>query len=384
MTPPPATNLYKSFDIQGFRQFESIHIDHLNRVNLILGPNNSGKTSLLEAIFSHACGLDYWAFIDLVMLSRHDNIFHGAYDYGEKIIEIFNYQQNSPFTYSITGTPHATNNPQTLSSQFTPSTYLARINPIRMQHAILSSEPSQKGGLLEGGLLTQPYMLGEWESHLEGKARKGNIIHSSSYHQSNVQPFLGSKFHNLLSHRYPDDASIIFGALKRNNILDEFVKEMQQIFPEINAIDILPFPDGRQSSVYIRSDNKQPLQLSAFGDGVRRWFCMLGYFITYPNLPHCIEEVDSMFHPSALETLSEALVNYSHTYNNQLFMTSHNIEFADIFLETLYGENGILKDRDDCVSVYTIVQSESGQHKLRSFTGREAYDVRNRFKLELR
>ncbi|MBI1924855.1 AAA family ATPase [Candidatus Poribacteria bacterium] len=48
--------MYKSFHIQNFRCFKDFSINNLERVNLIAGGNNVGKTALLEAIFLHAGG----------------------------------------------------------------------------------------------------------------------------------------------------------------------------------------------------------------------------------------------------------------------------------------------------------------------------------------
>lgn len=45
--------MFKSFSIKNFRCFEELTLDSLERVNLIAGKNNTGKTSLLEAIFLH-------------------------------------------------------------------------------------------------------------------------------------------------------------------------------------------------------------------------------------------------------------------------------------------------------------------------------------------
>ena len=42
--------MYTSFRVQNFRCFEDLRIDDLARVNLIAGKNNTGKTSVLEAI----------------------------------------------------------------------------------------------------------------------------------------------------------------------------------------------------------------------------------------------------------------------------------------------------------------------------------------------
>lgn len=47
--------MYKSFEIRNFRCFPRLTLAHLERINLIAGVNNIGKTALLEALFLH-CG----------------------------------------------------------------------------------------------------------------------------------------------------------------------------------------------------------------------------------------------------------------------------------------------------------------------------------------
>jgi predicted ATPase len=47
--------VYQSFDVSNFRCFRELNLAQLERVNLIAGVNNVGKTALLEALFLH-CG----------------------------------------------------------------------------------------------------------------------------------------------------------------------------------------------------------------------------------------------------------------------------------------------------------------------------------------
>ena len=41
--------MLENFDVEDYRGFRKLHVEGLRRVNLIVGRNNSGKTSLLEA-----------------------------------------------------------------------------------------------------------------------------------------------------------------------------------------------------------------------------------------------------------------------------------------------------------------------------------------------
>jgi hypothetical protein len=45
-----------SFDVRGFRAFSRLRIERLGRVNLVVGKNNVGKSTLLEALWIYAAG----------------------------------------------------------------------------------------------------------------------------------------------------------------------------------------------------------------------------------------------------------------------------------------------------------------------------------------
>lgn len=47
--------ILNSLEVKGFRAFQHLQIERLGRVNLIVGKNNIGKTSLLEALYIYAC-----------------------------------------------------------------------------------------------------------------------------------------------------------------------------------------------------------------------------------------------------------------------------------------------------------------------------------------
>lgn len=48
--------MYRSFSIQNFRGIAELQLGDLGRINLISGPNDIGKTAVLEALFLHASG----------------------------------------------------------------------------------------------------------------------------------------------------------------------------------------------------------------------------------------------------------------------------------------------------------------------------------------
>ena len=115
--------------------------------------------------------------------------------------------------------------------------------------------------------------------------------------------------------------------MKRYGILPEFTKEMQRVFPEVYEIDTIPYPDGTQGPVYVIVPDGQRIPIYTFGDGMRRWFRLLGHMLVNQNALHCIEEIDATFSPYYL--LVFAFVTYG------LYLKDRSV-FGYRLVETLF------------------------------------------------
>jgi hypothetical protein len=199
-------------------------------------------------------------------------------------------------------------------------------------------------------------------------------------------PFKLGIFHNINSHQSLKMEAMVFGSLKRHSVLPEFTKALMSYFPEIVEIDQIPYPDGSQGPVYLTRKDGKKLPLWAFGDGVRRWYYLLGAMVVHKYACHCIEEIEGAFHPEAQKGFSRFLVEYALKSHNQLFLTSHSIEFADAFLEALYGEKGLFeRTADDPVRIFTLRWSgDPPSVQVWPFKGRDAYLKRESYALEFR
>jgi len=58
--------MLKSFQIDNFRLFQHLEVRNLSRVNLIVGKNNAGKSSFLEALKLYASNSDPFVLLDLI------------------------------------------------------------------------------------------------------------------------------------------------------------------------------------------------------------------------------------------------------------------------------------------------------------------------------
>jgi predicted ATP-dependent endonuclease of OLD family len=75
--------MFRSVRIQNFRQFNDLGLKNLGRINLITGQNNTGKASLLEALFLLATPTNPESVLTMAQLRRTDRVeMAGGYAWG--------------------------------------------------------------------------------------------------------------------------------------------------------------------------------------------------------------------------------------------------------------------------------------------------------------
>jgi AAA ATPase domain len=122
-------SLYSSITIEGFRHFKRLELNNLGRINLFLGPNNCGKTSILEAIYTHTCGLSFGRIFDRVVLNRNNNAVSGVLDIGEKLFSLFQDTSSLPYSFTIAAKMAGEPSVETVKSIFYPSSELSELDP---------------------------------------------------------------------------------------------------------------------------------------------------------------------------------------------------------------------------------------------------------------
>lgn len=359
--------MLNKIEINGFRKFSHLEMNNLKRVNLILGSNNSGKTSILESIFTYCCGLNIDPIITNVTI-RGDKEIYGNYDFLEKVLSMFNDKNNLEFKIKgedINGNINEFTNKIELGSMYQ-SMVSNKYNNIPINgniNRVLNWRIESKYG-----------------NRIE-KSIENNIIDSLNT-QMLIPPNLNANFNDILAHRNQKENTSIYANIKRSNLFNEFKENMKEVFGDIEDIDSIPYPDGSSAPVSIKYKDKELLPLYNFGDGHQRWFYILGNMMIKQNSIFCIEEIDSTFHYKAQKDLSRNIMKYAIKFNSQVFITSHSIEFIDNFLEGIneLGDSSLLNE----VNIITLKTNSKGKTIARTLNGREAIDSRENYGLELR
>jgi AAA15 family ATPase/GTPase len=305
----------------------------------------------------------------------------------EEILSVVHDHKKVPFSMTLEGNLNGKNekfehfiNPSDLLTDYD-SSYKKISDGLVSQtneqkNAEVSSVMQNFGGLLP---VIRPTVIAKWTVKHNGKSISDYITVPSTV-TSSVNPLMTAKYIDVLSHVTVNENVQMYSSLKREKLLGDVTEEIKKVFPEIAGFDMIPYPDGSQAPISVVKNDGTILPLYACGDGVQRWFYMLGAVSLYKNSIICIDEIDTGFHPEAQLKFCKKLVQYANENNVQLFITTHNIEFIDRFLDATLelGEEYMRSSR-----IITLKNSE-GEVKARTMNATEAARSRAEYRMELR
>lgn len=379
--------MLNAITISGFRKYKHLELKDFSNINFILGNNNVGKTSVLEAIFAWACGQNISPFVNIPLARARYGVIQQPYWVMEEILSVVHDHKNVPFSMTLEGIYNGKTekfehliNPSDLLSDYD-SSYK------KISDGLVPQTNEQKNGEISpvmqnvGGLLPviQPTVIAKWTVKHNGKSISDYITVPSTV-TSRVNSFMAAKYIDVLSHVTVKENVQMYSSLKREKLLDDVTEEIKKVFPEIAGFDTIPYPDGSQAPISVVKNDGSILPLYACGDGVQRWFYMLGAVSLYKNSIICIDEIDTGFHPEAQLKFCKKLIQFAIDNNVQIFITTHNIEFIDRFLDASseLGDSYMESSR-----IITLKDFE-GKVKARTMNATEAARSRAEYRMELR
>ena len=368
--------------ISNFKKFNHLYLKDLSHINLFVGSNNVGKTSLLEAIFAFACGENIDPFLSASVFRRlqtMENRWLSPYPFAEAVWNTFHDKKNIndwslAFNGNINGTRHKLTHRfrgGTIFSDFLPNE-TGSFGDLSMFQII----EAHKG---DGNNLQQRQFLGIWETQLDNKEKCSFSIQYPLFNApiSANAPLILATMNDILTHRNETDNRRAFSFVSRAGLLPKLIKEMNHCFDgeQIVEISSIPYPDGSAAPISIRFANGHSYPLYALGDGMRRWFYLIGSMLVYKNAVHCIEEIEATIHHQAQEDLSYNLCKYARKYGNQLFITTHSQEYLQAFLSSVKEHEGeqLISLQDD-IRVITL-RNVNHAVRVRVLNGSEAAEA---------
>ncbi len=372
--------MINNLSIANFKKFDSLRLKDLAQINLFVGANNVGKTSILEAIFSFACGKNASAFLPNVVYSRlqgSNNFWQSPYHFVEAAWNTFHDKNNvQDLTCTFAGDIDGTY--QKIVHRFSPGAMLADFLPNEMgAFGTTALQRDSQTKAKEADKIAGGQFLGDWQVELNAEDVMSFPLVYPFFNTSFplAEPLVLAKKSDILSHRDEVENLKVFSFLSRAGLLQEIIDELNQCFNgnhHIVDISSIPYPDGSPAPINVRFASGASYPLYALGDGMRRWFQLIGSMLVYKNAVHCIEEIDATVHHKAQEDFSYHLCRYAKKYANQLFVTTHNQEYLQAFLQSVakHKAEGLVSLQDD-VRIITL-REVNNEVRVRVLSGIEA------------
>lgn len=309
--------MFKSIELKNFRGFKDFSINSLERINLIAGKNNVGKTALLEAIFlllgatnsRLTWQLNVWRGIDNIKLDSRE-IWGWLF---------YNRNADKPIEISCTDNDKILH--QLVLKLVSPSTI--KFNP----------QEQSGSGVKSGGLVGSAEVTANVNRILElNYSNSKGIKLQTQAEITNNEIKLGqpTTIPFPLSSYIPSGVPITtrenaerFSMLKTFGKHVQIIETLKVIEPRLVDIDLL-FSGEPSFGVDIGSD--QLLPISYMGDGINRLLNISLAIATAKDGAVLIDEIENGFHHSIMEKIWNSIQILAHKNNTQIFATTHSWE----------------------------------------------------------
>ncbi len=308
-------------DITAFRGLRHLKLEKLGRVNLLVGLNDSGKTSVLEAIALMSRPLDptWWLRlaqqrepsqqIPLRRLSRTDRLrwlFPPSelpeLDRAEVVI---NAEGRIPIT--------------AIKARF--KRVVAMRQPPVYRGRVSAPERETPGAELQIESRTadheRMHTFTLWQGeHIGSVGRKSGGPHCEmvlAYH-----------------HWMPTVPIRGYSQARLEGTSQDLTTLLSLLDPEIRGLEILQPED--EPVLYVTHATYGPVPLSVYGDGIRRTLLLAESVVKAKGGLLLIDEIETGIHVSALGGVYSWLVRVCRELDVQLFVTTHSLEAIDALL----------------------------------------------------
>jgi len=367
--------MLKNLTIKNFRCFKHFELQQLGRVNLLVGKNNSGKTSILEAIqllcskgnpeplVEMMTNRGEYFLSDDIRRSRREreldicHLFHGHEIESGSEFSIFASNDNLDSKVFVSIGKQSISSRADSESEFDESTSVVEEFPdnlIELGFKVTWTDGNQREGwkrtLSANGGLSEDYIR-RWRvtSKPSKNAAINQYITSSSLTTTNMIEL----FDQVV---LTPNETLVYKALQT---IEPKIERLASITSESHR-----YLESRGGFVVRLADSDQRVPIGSMGDGIWRMLGLALSTVCARGGVLLVDEIDTGLHFTAMEDMWKLIFETAKKLNVQVFATTHN---SDCWTSLA----SIASQEEDTEDGITIQRIEPGKETGVVFTERE-------------
>jgi AAA15 family ATPase/GTPase len=303
----------KYIDIERYKCFSDFSAHGLQRVNLIAGKNNVGKTALMEAMFINVRSTDI------------SNLF-------KALLNIYMHRKKTDYAYKA------------LNSNDASSNILKQANALKNKTNIQAIE--FKSNDLE---FSRKYEINIKDSN--------NSVLEADMNIFSISAKASIKYIYWIASSRDSQKDIInsFIKIQEKDREDDLNRLINNFDNEIGKVKVIG--DSIQCRVTAPDGTFSYRDIGEYGDGLRLYISVIADMFAAENHYMFIDEIDNGVHYTSLDKLWDIILTLSKELNVQVFATTHSRECIESYCRTVEKH----KERD--ISFITLVKNKEKQIK---------------------
>jgi AAA15 family ATPase/GTPase len=322
-------NHFLKFRVENFKRFDEFELDNLGQFNLIVGDNNVGKSSVLEALMfdreyetfleylyyvlcnlRHFDGLNEWFMIQYLKSlpkKNPDKIkFEAFYDDNTSLKSSLVFRKDGQHHWEQKG----------------------RLPDFPEREEMVSARQSINS-IYEGRTTDTPYV----------PFQLGYSHQITDFYSKNIQSFKNRK--------------------------EQFLKDLQTILSDIINLEISTTVADKPVILVSRKSLDANLPLGTYGDGVIKLFRILIEMQIHAGKRLMIDEIDTGIHFSRMKLFWKTVILSARANDVQLFATTHSDECITCFTEALEETTDDIKNDSRIIH---LEETDPTTQQVKAFT----------------
>jgi predicted ATPase len=327
--------MFDSLHIQGFRAFEDLQLKGLGRVNLLVGKNNVGKTTALEAIKIRCAGTaaiwELRKLLDARQEVERDQPAEGELQPTWNLRRIFHCESNNPTK---------------------PSQRSLSIGPFNVPESTLTLALSwtravrDNTGEITGQVVKEVLIPGNEQDLSEaivlsfGGGSPRIYTPERILRFRSLRPGIADSDIGIINCQYlpargftENETGELWDSIVLTDLESDVLSALQIIAPDIERISLIESKMRRGERLVLvrRTGRETPEPLKSMGDGMNRIFEMALGLANSKSGIFLVDEIENGVHYSVQEELWSFIFQVSSRLQSQVFATTHSWDCIEAF-----------------------------------------------------